>query len=99
MSEKMTVIDVELLGQRLPLRTPQSPEEVNRVVEALRSRIEQIQKGAGAIDTLRLALLAALDLSRELLAIQDELAEVKEEATERTLALLERVESETTFDG
>ncbi len=96
MAEKKTVI-VDLLGQKLPIRTDQSPEDVQRVARTLAERFESIRAGAGAIDTLRLALLAALDLNRELLATRRELEHFREEATERTLALVEQLEAGTTL--
>ncbi len=95
--EKRTV-NVELLGLRLPIKTTQSPAEVERVVKLVRGRIEDIQKGAGAVDSLRVAVLSALDLARELVEVKAELDELKDFTSERTLALVERLEAETAVE-
>jgi cell division protein ZapA (FtsZ GTPase activity inhibitor) len=95
--EKRT-INVEILGLHLPIKTTQSPAEVDRVVKTLRGRIDEIQKGSLAVDSLRVAVLAALDLARELVAVKAELDELKDFTSERTLALVERLEAETAVE-
>lgn len=97
MSEKRTVT-VELLGMRLPIRTTQSATEVERVALLLKSRIDEIQRVAGAVDSLRVALLAGLDVCRELVEAQGQLEELKDMTAERTLALVERLEAETAIE-
>jgi cell division protein ZapA (FtsZ GTPase activity inhibitor) len=89
------VITVDLLGTRLQIRTEQAPGEVQQVAEALRARLDAMQKQAGSVDTLRIALLAALDLTREVREVRAELSSLVDETSERTLALVERLEAET----
>ncbi len=91
-------VTVELLGIRLALKTTQSQTEVERVALLLRSRLEEIQKGTGSVDSLRVALLAALDISRELVEARQELDALRDATAERTLALVERLEAETAIE-
>lgn len=91
-------VTVELLGIRLALKTSQSQSEVDRVALLLRTRLEEVQKGTGSVDSLRVALLAALDISRELVEARQQLDELRDATSERTLALVERLEAETAVE-
>ncbi len=88
-------IPVDLLGVRLHIRTEQPAAEVEQVVADLRARVERIRQRSGAVDTIRLAILVALEVNRELLDCRVELEALREATTERTLALVERLEAET----
>ena len=95
--EKRT-INIDILGLHLPIKTTQSPAEVERVVKLVRGRVEDIQKSAASVDSLRVAVLAALDIARELVEVKAELDELKDFTSERTLALVERLEAETAVE-
>jgi cell division protein ZapA (FtsZ GTPase activity inhibitor) len=96
-SEKRTV-NVEVLGVRLAIKTTQSPTEVERVASLVRNRVEEIQRGAATVDSLRVAVLAALDIARELVEARHQLEELRDFTAERTLALVERLEAETAVE-
>ena len=91
-------VSVELLGIRLSIKTTQKPSEVERVAALLKSRLDELQRNAASPDSLRIALLAGLDVARELLETRHALDALRDETTDRTLALVERVEAETAAD-
>jgi cell division protein ZapA (FtsZ GTPase activity inhibitor) len=93
-NEKNTVT-LDLLGIRLSIKTVQKPSEVERVAAFLKSRLDELQSHASSPDSLRIALLAGLDLARELIETRGELESLRDETTDRTLALVERLEAET----
>jgi cell division protein ZapA (FtsZ GTPase activity inhibitor) len=86
---------VEFLGTRLAIKTAQSAQEFTQVADLLRDKLTEVQRSAGAVDSLRVALLAGLDAARELLAARRELEALRDATAERTLALVERLEAET----
>ena len=97
MTPKHTVT-VDLLGIRLAIKTTQTQTEVDRVASLLKSRLDEVQRGTGSVDSLRVALLAALDISRELVEARQQLDELRDATSERTLALVERLEAETAVE-
>ena len=96
-----TTISLELLGIKLAIKATQSPDEVEAVAGRLRAQLEEIQKATGTPDTLRVVLLAALDLTRHITELEQELKTLREEAKLRSLALVERLDeaTEATGDG
>lgn len=89
----------QILGVRLGIKTTQSQTEFEQVAELLKSRIDVIQSAAASGDSLKIALLAALDISRELVDARKQLEELRDMTAERSLALVERLEAETATEG
>ena len=98
MAETKRTVNVELLGVKMGIKTTQNPTQVERVATLVRNRIENVRKGTGSVDSLRISLLSALDLGRELVDALDELEALREATHERTLALVERLEAETAVE-
>lgn len=90
MSEKKSVT-VRIMGEEHTLRAAAEPAWTKRCAKLVDERIQEIRSRAGLIESHRLAILAALSITDELLQTRDELAELREEVTARTDALLSRI--------
>lgn len=79
------VIPVEVQGQRYPIRTALEPEYVQRLAVFVDEKIRAAADSAPTGDSLRLAVLAALNIA-------DELFRVREASRTRDGHLTERAE-------
>jgi len=66
-----TVLKVDLLGTSLNIRSKESPEYLNQVIDTLKLRISQLKSELSVRDPLKLALIAALNLTDELIKLQN----------------------------
>ena len=83
MSESGRVVPVEIYGQRYPVRSALDPEYVARLASYVDAKIRAAGDAAPTSDTLRLAVLAALNIA-------DELYRCREANQERDGQLAER---------
>ena len=71
MSAKKTSVKVEILGESYVLRTEAAPEHTKAVAEHLDKAIRQILSGGSVIESNRAAILAALQITSELLEARE----------------------------
>jgi cell division protein ZapA len=71
MSDSGRVIPVEIHGQRYPIRSSLEPEYVARLASYVDEKMRAAGESAPSGDSLRLAVLAALNIADELLRCRD----------------------------
>ncbi|MEX2221389.1 MAG: cell division protein ZapA [Candidatus Rokuibacteriota bacterium] len=71
MAEKQRV-DIEILGQKYPIRSEAPPEYVRKLASFVDSRARDIRGDAAAGDPTRVLALAALDITDELFRLREE---------------------------
>jgi cell division protein ZapA len=71
MSESGRVISVDIQGQRYPIRSELDPEYVNRLASYVDDKMRAASDLTPTGDTLRLAVLAALNIADELFRCRD----------------------------
>src|ERR1700760_3705904 len=71
MSEQSRVVPVEIHGQRYPIRSTLDEEYVARLAEFVDERIRAAADATPTGDSLRLAVLAALNIADELFRCRD----------------------------
>ena len=64
MSTKRTVA-VRIRGQDFRIRSDEPPEQLARIARTVDETMERIEKKTGAVDSYDVAMLAALNLARE----------------------------------
>jgi cell division protein ZapA len=79
---------VRIRGQEFRIRSDESPELLEKVAEIVDATMRRIEERTGAIDTLDVAMLTALNLARELLE-----ARRGRPSPPRLRALIERAEA------
>jgi cell division protein ZapA len=71
MSDQGSVIAVEIHGQRYPIRSALDPEYVGRLALYVDQKIRAAAETTPSGDSLRLAVLAALNIADELFRLRD----------------------------
>ena len=93
MSEK-TSVTVRIAGEEHTIRAAAEPAYTKACAKLVDERIAEIRSRAGLIETHRLAILAALSITDELLQARDELDRLDREVADRVETLLGRIEAE-----
>lgn len=71
MSDEGRLIPVEIHGQRYPIRSALEPEYVARIAAYVDERMRLASETTPGSDSLRLAVLAALNLADELFRLRE----------------------------
>ncbi len=71
MSDQGRVVPVEIQGQRYPIRSALEPEYVTRLANYVDDKMRAAADATPTGDTLRLAVLAALNIADELFRCRD----------------------------
>ena len=71
MAEKQR-IDIEILGQKYPIRSEAAPEYVRKLATFVDGRAREIRGDVSAGDPARILALTALDVADELFRLRDE---------------------------
>lgn len=85
-------VTVEILGNEYVLRSEAGEERVRQVAELLNQRLEEVFSANKTSSTLSAAVLAALNITNELLQLRDQQEKLFQEIeakTERLLLLIE----------
>ena len=88
-SHKITV-----LGQELSVLSDSEDEEVASVVQFVNEKMEEVLRSGNGIKTLNVAILAALNISEELLKLKEvneELCDQIESRAEKLIQLIDEV--------
>jgi len=85
-------VAVKIRGQEFRILTDKDPETLGRVAELVDETMARIERHTGAVDSLDVAMLTALNLARELLELREAEADAAVDA-DRLRALVEQAES------
>lgn len=61
-------VAIRVMGQEYRIRTELPPSELQRVADLVSETMERLRDRTGAVDTRDLAMMAAVNLARDLLA-------------------------------
>jgi cell division protein ZapA (FtsZ GTPase activity inhibitor) len=78
------VVQVKIYDREYTLRTSGDPMRLRQLCIDLDRRMREVAKSSGAVDTLKVAILAALALGDDLLRIQEQLRKMDESVSERS---------------
>jgi cell division protein ZapA len=84
--------NIRILGQELSVLSDAAEEDVAKVVRFVNMKLEEVLQTAGNLKTLDVAILAALNISEELLKLEGvnrELCDQLESRTEKLIQLIE----------
>ena len=81
-------LELNILGQKLAIKSVEDESYVRAVEDFLNSKINEVRDSTKAVATLDLALLAALNVTDELMKAR----RVMEDVEERSGALVEQIE-------
>jgi len=89
-----TSVRVKIYDREYALRTTSDPDRLRDLAASLDKRMREIAASTGAVDTLKVAVLAALSLEDDLQRAREELRKFDESVSRRSLAcvsMLDRI--------
>jgi cell division protein ZapA len=91
-AEKPNLVHVEIFGQTYTVRAGADPGYVERLAAYVDSQMQGVSRNAGAVDSVRIAVLAALNIADECFQLRaqegeaERVAQAKAEVLARALA-------------
>lgn len=84
---------LNILGQELSVLSDADEEHVVEVVQLITEKIEEIQKSAGNLKSLDVAILAALNVAEELLKLREDEKNLCSQLQNRSEKLIQLIEN------
>ena len=72
MADKDSLVHVEIFGQDYAVRGGDDPGYVEQLASYVDEQMKEVSRTSGAVDSLRIAVLAALNIADERFQLQDE---------------------------
>lgn len=88
MNERRTV-PVRIRGKEFRIRSDEDPDALQRMAEVVDATMARIEARTGAIDSLDVAMLTALNLARELVGAREARGSLPDERLRRLIDLAE----------
>lgn len=73
MAEKAGFVQVEIFGQSYSVKAGEDPSYVERLAAFVDEQMKDVSRASGAVDSVRIAVLAALNLADECWQLRREL--------------------------
>ena len=80
MSEKADLVHVEIFGQTYAVKAGGDPAYVEKLAASVDEQMKEVSRASGAVDSLRVAVLAALNLADECVRLRREADEARRES-------------------
>lgn len=81
--DKPDLVHVEIFGQTYAVRAGTDPGYVERLAAYVDGQMQEISRASGAVDSVRIAVLAALNIADECLRLRGQLEEMERGARAR----------------
>jgi cell division protein ZapA len=91
MAEKAPLVHVEIFGQTYAVKAGGDPGYVEKLAAFVDEEMKDVSRASGAVDSLRVAVLAALNLADECLRLRREAEEARAASRKAPPAADERV--------
>jgi len=88
-----TKIEVRIFGQPYQIRAGADSEHIQRVAEYVDEKMREIASAAPTVDTLKIAVLAALNITDEFFQLRHQRREADREFERRTVKLQQILDS------
>jgi cell division protein ZapA len=86
MADKPDLVHVEIFGQTYAVRGGEDPGHVEKIAAFVDARMQEVSRSSGAVDSVRVAVLAALNIADELFQARGQAREVEKKALHRAAA-------------
>lgn len=87
MTDKPSLVHVEIFGQTYAVRAGTDPGYVERLAAYVDGQMLEISRTGGAVDSVRIAVLAALNIADECFRLRGQLEEAEKGARARAQKL------------
>lgn len=92
-SEKPNLVHVEIFGQGYAVRAGAEPGYVEQLAAYVDEKMREVSRTSGAVDSVRIAVLAALNLADEYFRLRTEGQKGTDELEERAARLAQELSS------
>jgi cell division protein ZapA len=92
-SSGSSTVHVEIFGQTYTVKAGADPGYVEELAAHVDAQMREVSKTAGAVDSVRVAVLAALNVADECFRLRRQVREADEKATARAEGLLRELET------
>lgn len=82
MADKSSPVQVEIFGQGYSVRAGAEPGHVERLAALVDEEMREVSRAGGIVDSMRIAVLAALNIADECQRLRDEVSLLKKRAAE-----------------
>ena len=87
MADKPNLVHVQIFGQTYSVKAGAETGYVEELAAHVDAQMQEVSRSAGAVDSLRVAVLAALNIADECFRLRADLREADGRASERAAAL------------
>ncbi len=87
MADKSNQVTVEILGHTYTVKAGAEPGYVEELARYVDAQMREVSRSAGAVDTVRIAVLAALNIADEAFRLRGAAREAEEGARRKAAAL------------
>jgi len=87
MAEKPNLVHVQIFGQTYAVKAGSDPAYVEKLAAFVDSQMTDVSRGSGAVDSLKVAVLAALNIADECFRLREENAHAGDGLARRAAAL------------
>lgn len=91
MPDKGDLVHVEILGQTYAVKAGGDPGYVEKLAASLDQQMKEVSRASGAVDSLRVAVLTALNLADECARLRRDVEEARRESRSAGAGVDERV--------
>ena len=92
-SSPSTTIHVEIFGQTYTVKAGADPGYVEELAAHVDAQMHEVSKTAGAVDSVRVAVLAALNIADECFRLRRQVRDADEKAARRAESLVRELTS------
>ena len=93
MTDKPNLVPVEIFGQTYTVKAGADPGYVAKLASHVDTQMREVSKAAGAVDSVRIAVLAALNIADECFQLRGAAGEAEAKAGERATRLARELTS------
>ncbi len=93
MAEKPNLVHLEIFGQTYALKGGPDPSYVEKLGAYVEAQMKEVSRTSGAVDSVRVAVLAALNIADELFRLKMAQGKTDGEAQERAARLARELAS------
>jgi cell division protein ZapA len=86
MADKPDLVHLEIFGQTYAVRGGADPGYVRKLAAFVDAQMQEVSRSSGAVDSVRVAVLAALNISDELFQARGQTGEAEKKVLQRAAA-------------
>ena len=90
MAEKPNLVHVQIFGQTYAVKAGTDPAYVEKLAAFVDGQMTEVSRGSGAVDSVRVAVLAALNIADECFRLREEVAHAGDGSRGARLSLAKR---------